>query len=85
MRVYIEYTLKHIDTHTHTHTHIHTHTHTQIHKHTLCERVVFAGTECSSPSIGNEWVGKQRPADCRSFSANELETLVHSGRWPAIK
>ena len=62
MCVYIEYTLKHIDTHTntntHTHKHKHTHTHTNTHTHTLCERVVFAGTECSSPSIGNEWVGE---------------------------
>jgi hypothetical protein len=57
--VYIEYALNHIDTHTNTNTHTYTHIHTHTHKHThtLCERVVFAGTECSSPSIGNEWVG----------------------------
>ena len=53
-----KYTLKHSHIHTNTHTQIHTPTHTNTHTHTQCERVVFAGTECSSPSIGNEWVGE---------------------------
>jgi len=52
----------HTQTHTHIHTNKKTHTNTYTHTHThtqkLCERVVFAGTECSSPSIGNEWVGE---------------------------
>ena len=63
MRMYACVCLYRIHTQIHTHTHAHTHTHKHIHTHTknthtLCERVVFAGTECSSPSIGNEWVGE---------------------------